>query len=657
MTLSIFDRFITQTESGETIPSAVLTVNNTGASTGLATLWQDRDGTIPAGNPITADVNGRVQFYAEPDRYNMSATYSGGSISYPDILVGGVASEVSLDINGNVTDVGAYLNAEYADDYADARVRLAADEYAEGQMFFVKGYPAPWQVQSGTAPADSGFILVGGTAWAKSTSPTLSLSIFGATDSSAIDTALSAAITYSKANDYQEVDFDVTDWALSTEMPQVNSSFDAVKFTSSLSRRSVGVCDTITTPHFKYAGGSGRLFGVGWENIDITKASGTLFEVKGFGGLRFYNSKFDVDIFAALSNDIGVGTFTEFAEIVGGEVSCNQLYSMTRGAGENSFHGCGFSGNAVINQKTGTTVPLILVGAVTDGTNDIYWYNAPMEGQVFTRSNQPIVINGNDNAAINITSSKGSLSFEDFGNTVELFQGNVDHYHGGAIVGFSEIVGIGNLVLIDQCETTVSGRIGKGTARPRRYIDTKAALATWGTLGTIVSDDTLDPEYTTFTLSGTAVDTPESGYAVIDRTGTREDVAFTRVGNTITLTSRGLNGTLVAAHLIGVDFDAEADTLTTTITDGGHGSLCLISCSAPNYEYQQLVMVVGRISGGISPSAQVISTGRSFNTAAYGAPVPQITDNTLEIYNASWSAAEVTIKIVQMGRALQFNDF
>lgn len=87
MALSIYDRFITRTDSGATIGGASVTVTVPGTGA-LAQLYEDRDGEDNAANPFTADPNGRVQFYLAPGRYNISATGGGVTINYPDVLVG-----------------------------------------------------------------------------------------------------------------------------------------------------------------------------------------------------------------------------------------------------------------------------------------------------------------------------------------------------------------------------------------------------------------------------------------------------------------------------------------------------------------------------------------------------------------------------------------
>lgn len=149
MALQIYDKHITLTNSGETVPSATLQVNNTGASTGLATLWQDRAGTIPAANPFTADSLGRVQFYLESGRYTMLANYTGGSISYPDVTIGPDPDD--LGVSFDVVETKA--------DYAALRATPSTD-VAVGDHLYVRGFPDPWEVKSGTVTDNGGSILV-----------------------------------------------------------------------------------------------------------------------------------------------------------------------------------------------------------------------------------------------------------------------------------------------------------------------------------------------------------------------------------------------------------------------------------------------------------------------------------------------------------------
>lgn len=108
MALSIYDKFITQTDSGETIPLATVQVNTTGVGAGLASLYDARTGGSLLTNPLNADADGRITFYVEPGRYTITATYGGGSITYSDVIVD------PEDINSTTyrsTTVGDYLDS------------------------------------------------------------------------------------------------------------------------------------------------------------------------------------------------------------------------------------------------------------------------------------------------------------------------------------------------------------------------------------------------------------------------------------------------------------------------------------------------------------------------------------------------------------------
>ena len=85
MALAKFDRYITSTSSGATVPNASVQVSV--ASLGVpASLFSDREGLIPADNPFPADNNGRATFYYAADRYNMTVTGGGFSVNYTDIV-------------------------------------------------------------------------------------------------------------------------------------------------------------------------------------------------------------------------------------------------------------------------------------------------------------------------------------------------------------------------------------------------------------------------------------------------------------------------------------------------------------------------------------------------------------------------------------------
>jgi hypothetical protein len=129
MAIAIYDKFITLTESGATVPSAVLSVNNTGdAGTGLAALWQDLAATIPAANPFTADSLGRVQFYLEANKYTMQATSVSGVVDYPNVVVSAETVDADETVY-NSTTVGDYLDNQNVADYTALRAGLTANNY------------------------------------------------------------------------------------------------------------------------------------------------------------------------------------------------------------------------------------------------------------------------------------------------------------------------------------------------------------------------------------------------------------------------------------------------------------------------------------------------------------------------------------------------
>ena len=102
MALSIFDRYITKTDSGETIPSAIVTVNIPNGG-GLASLYSDRAGTISESNPFTADADGRATFYLDEGRYNITADDGVNPvINYSDVLIS--AEEKSAFSYDNLRD-------------------------------------------------------------------------------------------------------------------------------------------------------------------------------------------------------------------------------------------------------------------------------------------------------------------------------------------------------------------------------------------------------------------------------------------------------------------------------------------------------------------------------------------------------------------------
>lgn len=73
-------------EQGDTQASAQVEIR-VAATDALATLYEDRDGTTPKANPFNADLNGYAFAYMLADRYNITATKSGFSRTWSDVLV------------------------------------------------------------------------------------------------------------------------------------------------------------------------------------------------------------------------------------------------------------------------------------------------------------------------------------------------------------------------------------------------------------------------------------------------------------------------------------------------------------------------------------------------------------------------------------------
>lgn len=85
MTLSIYDHFITTTESGQTVPSAAVTVRD--LDNNLVDLFSDKIGTTTP-NPHTADTFGRAKFYLESGIYNITAVSGSDTVIYNDVIIG-----------------------------------------------------------------------------------------------------------------------------------------------------------------------------------------------------------------------------------------------------------------------------------------------------------------------------------------------------------------------------------------------------------------------------------------------------------------------------------------------------------------------------------------------------------------------------------------
>lgn len=109
-------------EFGDIIPSATMTIIV--ESTGLpATLWQDRNGTIPLGSNgvFNAGTDGFAQFYADPNEYRVKAEQasSGFSKTWDFVVLSGSAatrdtgsSSAQVPLNSDLPEFGTAAEAD-----------------------------------------------------------------------------------------------------------------------------------------------------------------------------------------------------------------------------------------------------------------------------------------------------------------------------------------------------------------------------------------------------------------------------------------------------------------------------------------------------------------------------------------------------------------
>ena len=86
MSLAVLPASVLQTNGALSVGAAAQITVRTPASV-LATLYTDRDGTTPTGNPVTADSAGFFRVYTTPGRYNITVTTVSGSQVYNDVVI------------------------------------------------------------------------------------------------------------------------------------------------------------------------------------------------------------------------------------------------------------------------------------------------------------------------------------------------------------------------------------------------------------------------------------------------------------------------------------------------------------------------------------------------------------------------------------------
>ncbi|MFB6460448.1 hypothetical protein [Bradyrhizobium tunisiense] len=110
-------QFTVQDRAGNVVPGAHVEVRSEVSGQPLAVLYTDRDGTIPAGNPVDADANGYVYFYVAGGYYKIRA-YTSLS-EHIDRYVGiGLMQGIDevVETEREVTGAGTVVIAEDDDD-------------------------------------------------------------------------------------------------------------------------------------------------------------------------------------------------------------------------------------------------------------------------------------------------------------------------------------------------------------------------------------------------------------------------------------------------------------------------------------------------------------------------------------------------------------
>jgi|GEM_PF-5382292 len=325
-----------------------------------------------------------------------------------------------------------------------------------GEVVYLNGYASSgpgagfvaWVADS-TATDDGGMVFAGPASigrWVRALQqPVIRLSYYGVTTDEDASGALAAAITFSKANGYPTVQVDVARVVITAAMPQLNSSFDCVPIVgrSSDSRRTV--IDVTGAPDgvFTLRGGSGIIGGIFMRDFTLRAEGKTPIYCTGFCGFTAQNVRIYASTVARLSTDIAAGTFTEFFVLNNCQVWCGRLFQAIRGAGDGSFHGCGFNNGTIINKITGSATALI---ELNEGdTGRAIWYNCQVDGTVFWRGTSNYLISLKNPAVTgSVINVSGFLRVERFSDGVALLVGDSDRvFFAGTIQSLAGDTGLG----------------------------------------------------------------------------------------------------------------------------------------------------------------------------------------------------------------------
>lgn len=185
------------------------------------------------------------------------------------------------------------------------------------------------------------------------------------------------------------------------------------------------------TTCLRVVGGSGtatlsNIYGIGF----VGNATSTAIEVRGQDGYDIDSCNFGTNARGVLlSNDVAAGTFTEFVKIKRCQInkSCIVPVELFRGAGNDSFHGCGITDDTVIVTNT-PNAELVKIGT------GCYLYNAIMDVTVFTESLATNAVLIKNNSA-RITNLFGRIKVENQGGSLKISDVGSTYIVGNVLVG------------------------------------------------------------------------------------------------------------------------------------------------------------------------------------------------------------------------------
>lgn len=114
-------------EAGDILPGATVTVRREEASPSLASLFSDRDGVTPLGNPVTADANGFASFYAEGGPLRIDVVSGAFSKTLRYVALGTAAESDTDDFPsfGDIPVTATEGEEGIVDKATDAEIRAA----------------------------------------------------------------------------------------------------------------------------------------------------------------------------------------------------------------------------------------------------------------------------------------------------------------------------------------------------------------------------------------------------------------------------------------------------------------------------------------------------------------------------------------------------